>query len=347
MANEIYKSGVVFSVVTDSINGKKAFPDDKAKDFYIKLLGHLVQARQGIKLLAYSVVDNGAYFMVFTQEEPYVDKFFIDLNESYNAYYNTQYGDSGFVFRLPNQLTKIKLDDIPSVIAGIHKTPEFQNLTSNYRRYKYSSCAPLFKGKGIADKIFLLKLLELRRLDGATYTAWHRQDVGGKALAPRIGVEKFGKAIETTTLRYRGTSPLADENIIKQIAIDVAERTNCPYAKLERKLGIKNRRDILIEIIASMVFDKGHTFLEAISRLQVEEYGVYTLLLEVIATVNMTKNFGYDYIINRLKVEDSNYFVLAEVIKSLNRSYGMGFVEIAKKFSLQNNILQVRSMTGL
>lgn len=347
MANEIYKSGVVYSVVTDGINGKKPFPDDKAKDFYIKLLERLVQVRQGIKLLAYSVVDNGAYFMVFAEGEPHIDKFFVELNESYNAYYNSQYGDTGYIFRLPNKLTKIKLDDIPSVVAGIHKTPEFQSLTSNYRRYKYSSCASLFKGKGVADKTFLLKLLEMRRLDGATYTAWHRQDVGGKALKQRSGVEKFGKAIESTTLRYRGTSPFADENIIKQIAIDVAERTNCPYSKLERKLGIKNRRDILIEILASMVFDKGHTFLEAVSRLQVEEYGVYTLLLEVIVTVNMTKNFGYDYIINKLKIEDSNYFVLSEVIKSLNRSYGMGFVEIAKKFSLQNNILQVRSMTGL
>ncbi len=347
MAKEIYKSGVVYSVVTDGINGKKAFPDDKAKDYYTKLLERLIHARQEIKVLAYSVVDNSAYFLVFAPKEPQIDNFFVDLNESYNAYYNSQYGDSGYIFRLPNHMTKIKFDDIPSVVAGIHKTPEFQNLTNNYKRYKFSSCASLFKGKGIADKVFLLKLLELPRLDGATYTAWHRQDVGGKALTSRSGVEKFSKAIESTTLRYRGSSPFADENIIKQIAIDVAERTNCPYSKLERKLGIKNRRDILIEILGSMVFDKGLTFLDAVSLLQVEEYGVYTLLLEVIVTINMTKNFGYDYIINKLQVEDRNYFVLTEVIKSLNRSYGMGFVEIAQKFSLQNNILQVRSMTGL
>ncbi|MDD4316274.1 MAG: hypothetical protein PHC84_03835, partial [Clostridia bacterium] len=168
-----------------------------------------------------------------------------------------------------------------------------------------------------------------------------------KALKSRGGAEKLGKAIESTTLRYRGAGPFTDEDAIKQIAIDVNARTGCPYAKLAKKLGIKNRRDILIEIITSMVFDKGNTFLQAISLLQAEEYGVYALLIEVIVTANMSRNYGYDYIINRLKVEDSEYFVLAEIIKSLNRSYGMGFVEIAQKFSLQNNIIPLRVMTGL
>jgi hypothetical protein len=347
MAKEIYKYGVVYSVVTDGINGKTAFPDGKAKAYYLKLLERLVGDRPEIKVLAYAVVDNSAYCLVYASNEKQINDFFRELNENYNAYYNRQYGDNGYIFRLPNQMTKIKFDDITAVLAGIHKIPEFQGLVRSYKRYRYSSALPIFKGFGIVDKAFLLGLLEIPTLDGVTYTAWHRRDIGGKALKSRSGAEKFNKAIDAVTLRYRGNSPFVDENIIKQIAIDVAERTGCPYSKLERKLGIKNRRDILIEIIMSMVFDKGYTFLEAVSSLQVEEYGIYSLLMEVIVTVNMNNKFGYDYIINKLQVEDSSYFVLAEVIKSLNRSYGMGFVEIAQNFGLQNDILQLRSMTGL
>lgn len=81
--------------------------------------------------------------------------------------------------------------------------------------------------------------------------------------------------------------------------------------------------------------------------MQAGEYGVYALLMEVIISINERSHFGYDYIINKVKVEDNNYAILEEIIKRLNRVHGMNFVEIAKRFSIQNGIIDLRMRTGL
>lgn len=345
--NTIMKQGIVMSVVVDSILNREAFSDGKAKKMYISLLASCVERHPSIKLLSYAILSDSAYLLLYSSDEKLIDTFMISLNETYGAYYNDRYDYNGYIFKLPNLKNKIKYDDIIPAIAHIHKLPEYNGLTNSYKNYRYSSCVYIFRGKGITDKQFLLQLFNIQKLDGVTYTAWHKQGLKSKVGESRKGKEKYSKAIETANLRYRGLNLKTNEDVIKQIAMDVSERCNIPYKKLSKKLGIKNRRDILIEIIASLIFDRGYTFLDAIDVLQASEYGVYTLLLEVIISVNERNHFGYDYIINSIQVEDSNYTILEEVIKSLNRVHGLGFVEIAKKFSLQNNIIELRMRTGV
>jgi hypothetical protein len=205
----------------------------------------------------------------------------------------------------------------------------------------------MFKGGKLVDKELLLKLVGLQRLDGRTYTAWHQIGLNKRLGLPSTKKEKVSKAIETSSLRYMGGSLKTDENTLKQIIIETSERTLAPYGKIEKKLGLKGRRDILVEVIASMVFDSGYAFLDAVSQLDVEEYGIFRLLVEVIMTINRLKYYGYDYIINKLQVEDHNYYLLVEIIKILNERNGMGFVEISKKLNLQNNIIDIRMRTGL
>ena len=148
-------------------------------------------------------------------------------------------------------------------------------------------------------------------------------------------------------MRYGGDSLYLDEGALIQVIIDVNERCFKPYEKIASKLGVKNRRDILIDIVSSMVFDRGYAFLDAVNQLQIEHLGVFTLLMEVIVNVNEKRGYGYDYIINKLQVEDSEYFILEGIIRRLNRIYGMDFVEVAKKFSLQNNLIDLRLRTGI
>lgn len=346
-SNELLKKGTVISIIAESINNKEAFADSKSKSYYLKLLSEALKQNPAIKVLAYAVTDESAYTLAYTTSENQLVSMFLKINESYSNYYNRKNDYNGYVFRLPNQIIQISSSGIIPAIAHIHKQAEYKHLCSNYRKYKFSSCYPIFKNMNkIVDRDFLLALLDVNKLDGVTYTAWHKQNLNSKIKKERKGKEKYSKAMEVCTLRYRGTSLRTNEDAIKQILMDVNERCDLSYKKLSKKMGIADRRDILIEIIASMVFDRGYTFLDAINQLQAQEYGVFTLLLEVIVSVNERNRFGYDYIINKLEVDDRDYYVLAEVIKSLNRSYGMGFVELAKKFSLQNNIMEVRFMVG-
>lgn len=346
-SNELLKRGKVISISVESINNQTAFPDSKAKSYYLKLLKEGLNQYPAINVLAYAVLRESAYVLAYTTNETQLTNMILQINESYSIYFNDRFEYNGYVFRLPNQKTSIDNNGIIPAIAHIHKQPEYQNVSRNYRKYKYSSCYPIFMNfSKIVDKEFLLRLLDIDKLDGVTYTSWHKQNLNSKIKKERKGKEKYSKAMEVSTLRYRGTNLVTNEDALKQILMDVNERCDLPYRKLAKRMGIKDRRDILIEIIASMVFDRGYTFLDAINQLQAQEYGVFTLLLEVILSVNERSHFGYDYIINKLEVEDWNYSVLIEVIRSLNRKYGMGFVEIAKKFSLQNNIIEIRSRVG-
>ncbi|MFW5779945.1 MAG: hypothetical protein ACOCWI_00650 [Bacillota bacterium] len=339
--------GVIRSITVNSIVDKKAFGDNKAKSNYLRILSEVLKAKERVKLLAYSILDTTANLLLYSSDEKLINEFMVSLNESYASFYNQQNGYNGFIFKLPNQVVSVKPSDVVKAISHIHKLPEYNMLCDSYKNYKYSSCRGIFKGSKLVDKSFLLSLVGISRLDGKTYTQWHKAGLNKKMGKPDTKKEKMSKAIETSKLRYMGTTLKTDENTIKQIIIETNERTFAPYRKIERKLGLKGRRDILIDVVASMVFDNGYTFLDAVDLLQAEEYGVFRLLLEVIVTINKLKFYGYDYIINKLQVEDSNYDLLIEIIKILNRNNGMGFVEISKKFNLQNNIIEIRMRTGL
>lgn len=347
-SNELLNQGKVKVICVESINNHIAFVDPKAKSFYLELLAQAAKSHPANKILAYAVLRENAYIMVYTIDESQMNKMMIKINETYANYYNERFNYNGYVFRLPNQITNINSDGIIGALAHIHKLPEYKNVTKNYRKYKFSSCYPIFKKmQDIVDREFLLNLLGFDKLDGITYTSWHQQALKSSFKKERRGLESYRKALETCTLRYRGNNLVTDENAIKQIIMDVSERSNVRYSKLAKKMGISRRRDILIEVIASMVFDRGYTYLDAINILQAYEYGVFTLLMEVILSVNAINQFGYDYMINKLAVDDYDYNILVEIIKTLNKQYGMGFVEIAERFHLQNNIIQIRVRTGI
>lgn len=344
--NQIPK-GVIRSVTVNSIINKEAFGFNKAKINYLRMFTKMLEANDRVKLLAYSILDKSAHFIFFSSDEKLINEFIIGLNETYGSFYNEQNKYNGYVFRLPNQVIALRNTDLPAAVAHIHKLPEYYSLCDNYKNYKFSSCREMFKGGKLVDKELLLKLVGLQRLDGRTYTAWHQMGLNKRLGLPSTKKEIVSKAIETSSLRYMGGSLKTDENTLKQIIIETSERTLAPYGKIEKKLGLKGRRDILVEVIASMVFDSGYAFLDAVSQLDVEEYGIFRLLVEVIMTINRLKYYGYDYIINKLQVEDHNYYLLVEIIKILNERNGMGFVEISKKLNLQNNIIDIRMRTGL
>lgn len=348
-SNQLLKRGSVINITTESIDSRIAFPDSKAKDYYLELLEQTVAVYSKVNVLAYAILRESVYVLAYTADEKSFSHMMNQINDNYNDYYNKMHNFNGCIFHIPSSITQIKkYDEIISTIAHIHKLPEYKGISSNYRKYRYSSCYPIFKHMNkIVQTPFLLQLLDIKKLDGITYTSWHNQGMFTKIEKEKTKKERYRKAMDACTLRYRGRTNLTDEDAIKLIIMDVNERCGIPYKKIAKKMAISERRDILIEVISSMVFDRGLSYLDAIYQLRVEEYGIYRLLLEVILTVNERYSFGYDYIINKLKIDDRRYDILVELIKTANKNYGMGFVEIAKKFSLQNDIRDVRTRTGI
>ncbi len=347
-SKELLNQGKIKVVCVESINNHIAFVDTKAKSFYLELLAKETKRFPTNKILAYAILRENAYILIYTTNEAQMNQMMIRINELFANYYNERFNYNGYVFRLPNQITNIKEDGVIPALAHIHRLPEYRSITKNYRRYKFSSCYPIFKNmQEVVDRTFLLQLLDIPKLDGVTYTSWHQQALRSSFKKERKGLESYRKALETCSLRYRGRNLVTDENAIKQIIMDVSERSNIRYKKLSKKMGIHKRRDILIEVVASMVFDRGYTYLDTINILQAYEYGIFTLLMEVILSVNAKNCFGYDYIINKLAVDDYEYNILIEIIQTLHKQYGMGFVEIAERFHLQNDIIQIRHRAGI
>lgn len=243
---QLLRTGIVMNIVVDSILNRKAFPDDKAKKMYLNLMASAQKNFPTIKLLSYVVLDESANILIYGYDDNIIDTFMIALNGTYSEYYNERFAYNGHIFKMPNLKRRIKANDIISSIVHIHKLPEYNKLADSYKSYKYSSCVPIFKNNGMINKQFLLTLLDLKKLDGKTYTFWHRMGMSTSALSSNNCKEKYGKAMETSTLRYKGLRKQTNEDVIKQIAMDVSERSNIPYKKLSTRLGIKNRRDIFL-----------------------------------------------------------------------------------------------------
>lgn len=345
--NDNFKvNGILRNVIVNSINKKMAFPDDKSKAKYLHLIMFSQAHFPNVKILSYAILNDSAYLLLYSSDESFINKFMLELNENYNRYYCDIYDYHGYIFRLPNQIDKIKKDAVPASIAHINKMSEYSGLTKNYRNYKFSSCKGLFKGNNkIVDKSLVLAIVGLKKLSGEVYTLWHRSGMNKSISRPKNGIEKFNQVFDTSIIRYKGTGDVVNEHVLKQLIMEINERCEMPYIKTSKKLGIpaNKRRDILIEVIASMVFDRKYSYLDAINQLQVSEFGEFALLLEVITSVNMNRHYGYDYIINALKVEDRNYDILVELLRNLRRDYGYGFVEMAKFLNLQNAIIDVRN----
>ncbi|NLF83122.1 MAG: hypothetical protein GX568_03950, partial [Candidatus Gastranaerophilales bacterium] len=168
-------------------------------------------------------------------------------------------------------------------------------------------------------------------------SSWHQNAEGKKVQAPSLGKEKFNDVMADLQYKYSSKETLK-EDVLKWYFVELNKRAGKSYEYIAKKLGVplKSRKDLLVEVIWTICQTQKISFLQAFTNLQLENVTPFSLLSEVIITVNLHQGFSYTYIINELKVDDSYGEILVAVIKLMNRDLGYGFTQIATNLHLQN-----------
>lgn len=328
--------GVILSAAVESVFPNIPFNDKKDKKSLLNIMAGLKS--DAVTVLCYAVYRNGANMILASSSESLIQSYLTDAALAYSRHYSDRYKYQGTVLKMPVKTQKLKPADLPAALGFIHLLPEKEGDTDDYKKYAFSSCRSFMKGTNpLTDKAALLELTGLTKLDGITYSSWHQNSEGKKVQTPSAQKEKFDDVVKDLQFKYASKETLK-EDILKWYFVELNKRTGRPYDYIAKKLGVplKQRKDILVEVIWTVCQTQKLSFLQAFNRLQLEKVSPFTLLSEVIITVSLRHGFSYDYIVNELKVDDSYGEILTAIVKLMNKDLGYSFTQIATNLHLQN-----------
>lgn len=117
--------------------------DDKEKYKYLLFKN---SKEQGVKILAYCIMDNHTHILVKSTEQEKLSKLMTKTNTSYAMYYNKEKNRVGYVFRDRYKSQPIYEDKhLISCLVYIHKNPMKAGIVSSVEDYEFSSYHAFFK----------------------------------------------------------------------------------------------------------------------------------------------------------------------------------------------------------
>ena len=152
------------------VNRQRIFEDDQD---YRRFLQTLVKYRNicGYEVLAYCLMPNHIHILFREGREP-LSVAFQRIGASYVYWYNGKYGRSGHLFQ--DRYKSEAVDDetyLLTVSRYIHRNPVKAGLCRSPGEYRYSSYREYIEDNGIADRGFLLELM-----DKEAFIAFNEQD---------------------------------------------------------------------------------------------------------------------------------------------------------------------------
>lgn len=343
MKNE-YSNVNVSTVILESVYEKSVFRTSADKE---RMMSVLLEGKRNpnVSVLGYTVLDNACYVLVASPYNAAIKDYAYSIANAYYAVYNAKRHFDSFPFREPITIVNVAHSNIGNTLGHIHRLVEYSGKAS-YTKYKYSSAYRIFQNQDVIVDVELLKgLTGTEVLNAEVYNVWHGQN-GVSLPAQRMAREKFSDVMDSLTIKYHGANYFVDETILLQYIVDINERCQMPYKKILRKLSINGsrREDLLIELIIYMCFKRRYPLFEALERMQITNVLLYNLVVEIIMTLNSRCNFGYDYMINTLGIEDSDYYLLVEIMNRMHRMYpDVTFAQLARDFQLQLHLDYLRS----
>lgn len=157
--NRIDFEGAVFHVVQRGNNQEYVFESDDDKSFF-RGLAHQVAQETGIRLFAYSIMDNHVH-MGLVSERGNLGVFMKRLTGPYAQRYNYIYERTGHVFQ--DRYRAFLIEDyryLLSVIRYIHLNPVKAKLVEHTPEYKWSSDMEYRTGNNyFVDSEFVLRMI--------------------------------------------------------------------------------------------------------------------------------------------------------------------------------------------
>mgnify|MGYP001852312699 CR=1 FL=1 len=142
-----------FHNMTQGITREYIFEEKKFKKVYINLIKKYAN-KFNIKLIAFTIMDNHAHLLIYTDEISNMSLFMKNINQDFAIYYNKTKNRVGFVFRNRYQCQPIydKLH-LKNCIKYIFNNPVRAKIVSNPNKYQFSNFQEFKNSKSLKDLI--------------------------------------------------------------------------------------------------------------------------------------------------------------------------------------------------
>lgn len=332
-----------YAIALEGKDSITAFPGKKAKSYYINCI-RLLRTDIPVDILAYSVINNAAYFVVATWDQTPVSikKYFAAANAGYSQFYNEQYLQIGNAFKNKCKLKRIAAQgDIIPAIVMVHSQPAYAGLCGGFDDYSFTSYTET-PGSGIAS------LDILRQYFGEDYLV--SEYTSGHICAPQtISANAYFGAPEKEKFRYDLEIVMANHNCYNreilttpelcEIIIDMNEMGyTFDYIIEEILVRDKLKYDLLIPVAGEIALRFKSTYDEITKKLDVYIYGEM-LIMDIIMYINAKKGYAYDYIMNMLGLAYPNAEFLVRLIQFEAKEFGLNHVSILRKLGIYENDL--------
>lgn len=276
-----------------------AFPEDRAKAYYVQCFKN-ISGDMPVEILAYSVVDNAAYFVAASWDQTPVSvrRYFMAANSLYAAYFNENFWNNGYVFKNKLNVKKISsYDKVLPAVAAVHAMPLSYGLAAGYDDYAYTSYVEK-PGTGIASLSALYKVMAKDAV-AAAYVAAHN------------GASQW----ESFSLNEK-------ENFERDL-----DDVLCDYGVADaRKLPM----DRLVKVVIDLNDIHGYAFDYILSGLKIKERDKFPVLQETVIEYALRLKLKYDEIIERLSVVPGGDGLIVNAVSEINARKGYSYDYILK-----------------
>lgn len=336
MSNNILVKGKgnIAKITVDAINGYDPFRNNKNKKLFITILKDV--ADENVCLIAYTVVNGAAHFIVKGENASAVDKYTETVCFRFGNEYDGEGVDYGYPFRPGFIRQNIKGDDLIDAVGYVHSLSP-----CNPAEYKYNSYHYILKGNAGATAVIIAE--NGGEISREEYLARLGQGSVKKYKASRSGKEKMSKVIGEANKRYLCGKNYG-ENAVVFVLAEICDRCKVGYKKAARAMGIsyKKQPEMMIATICEMMERRKRDFFTAVRIMKLDKEDHNVLLLNCVVELNRVENYSYDHIVTVLGISDPFYDIIVEVFRTLHRLYGYKFEELCVKFHLQNDIISIR-----
>ena len=343
---------IFYRVAVDGRPSCIVFPTPGAKLYYLNCV-KTAMGSYPIDVVAYSVINNRAYFLIASYDQAPVSyrRFFDTVNSLYARYFNDNFQTAGFVFKSKLRVKQLKkIEDVCESIAVIESQPYANYLTHSWA-YPFSSYAK----QGNDDSGFIACRDSIYRYEATDRVESLIANEYAKGLRtipedffnfPEI--DRFTATIENVLIDYGCFTKRAIPNsLMPRIIAEINERGGFEYERIARRLAL-NKRDkyaTLVKVIGELAINMHQSFDESVKALDVaiEDNG---LMRDVIVWISDRLGYSIDQIFAMVGIayctvsaDEVVYFndkFLVEIIKFLCDTRNVSPEFVIEKFGIRN-----------
>lgn len=150
LSRKTFKSGF-FHIIIQGINKEYIFNQNEDKEKYLHLMKKYYP-KYKIKIISYSIMDNHAHFIIYSEDIEQISSYMHRINTIYAIHYNKNNKRVGYLYRDRFKSQYIyDRDYLFKCIKYIHMNPVKANLVKKEQDYKFSSYNDFRNKTGFID----------------------------------------------------------------------------------------------------------------------------------------------------------------------------------------------------